>query len=422
MGGLDNALRHSWLAMIRESMGHAIRPAEVPAVHASGPLPYHVLLLGGGVAVGLGVTRRNRALPGHLARHLASISGRGVDVDINAWLGMTLQDARADLDRRDLSRYDAIMLTLGCADALARLSVEGWRAGLEALLVRLLNRTSPEAQTVVVGGEAVWSPYLNALLTRSAERRLDEFNRHSRELCWSLPRTSYLAPVTKRSSDITPYSVLDYDRVGRAAAAHLARRLVHQQGQAPSHSTAQDPPRLPSLATLGLLDLTTDALIDRVVARTRSAFGVAGAALTVLGPGAVGPQSVAGEQEPSRTADRPSLEAATAAERGGLAVRDLRLDPRFLHCPLARRRVAFYAGYPVWAPTGECVAVLTVFDPQPRTFSDQEMTVLRNHALVIQDALAEPVPIAPRTPARRESRPLTDNAPAAPTSVRARHA
>jgi hypothetical protein len=401
MGAVEDALRHGWLTLIAESMGHALRPVEIPTVHASGPLPYRVLLVGGGVAVGLGVTRRDRALPGHIARHLASITGRGVDLDVTAWVGMTLGDARAELDGRDPTRYDAIMLTLGSADALARLPVEDWRARLEPLLLALTNRTPPETRIVVVGADAsVWSPYLNPLITRSPARRLDDFNEVSRELCWALPRTSYLAPVGKPSSDTTQYSVLDYDHVGRVVAAHLARRLARR----PPPPAALGPSLTPDAA--GLTDLSHDAVVDHVVGRARAAFGVEGATLTVLDRAEGAPEA-------------GSLHAATAAEPGGLAVRNLSEDARFSTCPLARRhRMAFYAGHPVYAPSGECIAVLSIFDPRPRSFSLSEMAVLRDHALLIQEALARPVPARPRISGRRERPSRTDTAPARLPGVR----
>jgi GAF domain-containing protein len=82
----------------------------------------------------------------------------------------------------------------------------------------------------------------------------------------------------------------------------------------------------------------------------------------------------------------------------------------------------FYAGYPVHFSGGECVAVLTIFDPRPRTFSAQEMSVLRNHALLIQDAIAQSSPRRhARAPGRRE-RPVQAEPVRHPAAASARHA
>lgn len=388
---LERASRQGWLTLLAARLECALHPEDTPAVHASGPVPYRVLLLGGGPAVGLGVSRQDRALPGHLARHLASITGRGVDLDITAGLGMTVAGARTVIEERDLTPYDAVVLTLGVAEALTALPAHEWRERLEPFLAGLLVKASAHTRIVLIGSHhSSWSPYLNPVITRLPARRLEEFNRISRELCWALPRTSYLAPVAKRSPDVTQYSVLDYDRLGRAAAGHLADRLARETAPGARAGGRERAAGAPTLADLGLLGLGPDTVIDRVVRRTRWAFGVEGAALTVLGPTEVWPGSTVGPQKQDRSPRLASLDAATARERGGLAIRNLHTDPRFHDSPLARRhRMAFYAGYPVHAPTGECVAVLAIFDPQPRTFSGQEMTVLRNHALLIQEALTQ---------------------------------
>lgn len=384
-------MRNGWLALVTRHVESALHPRDSSPVHAAGPLPYRVLLLGGGAAIGLGVSRQERALPGHLARHLASITGRGVDLDVTARLGMTLARARAETERRDLRRYDAIVLTLGVADALTALPISQWRDRLEAFLDTLLQTTSPHARILAIGAHhSSWAPYLPPRLTRTARGRLADFNRTCRELCWSLPRTSYLNSVNRDSADATRYSVLDYERVGRAAAGHLAQRLARQPARCdpPTPEAAAD---TATLATLGLLDLAPDAVIDRVVAQARRAFGAEGATLTVLGQSARWLRSVAGAQEHSPPW-ATSLSAA-AAQPGGLAIRDLGDDSRFHRSPPPPQPpIAFYAGYPIYAPTGEAVAVLAIFDPLPRTFSSQEMAILRNHALLIQEA------ITPRAP------------------------
>ena len=60
---------------------------------------------------------------------------------------------------------------------------------------------------------------------------------------------------------------------------------------------------------------------------------------------------------------------------------DLRADDWFRENRLVSRHgMAFFAGCGVQALDGEFLAVLGIFDPRPRTFSDQEMSLLRDHA------------------------------------------
>ena len=424
---LTNVLRQGWLTLLTGSVQTAIRAAGAPTVHASGPLPYRLLLLGGGAAVGLGVSRHDRALPGHLARHLASITSHGVDLDVTARLGMTLDDARTEVDRLQLTGYDAIVLTLGTADALSALPTEQWRERLELLLTALLNKTCADTQILAIGAhESSWAPYLHPRVTRLASHRLTAYNRVCRELCWSLPRTSYLAAHEKPSAPTDQFTVLDYDRIGRTVAAHLARRLTSPGASPTAHSldTAAN-------NTTGPLEPTKQgpkAAIDRAVARTRGAFGVAGATVTLLRPTEVALRDAA----PSYHSESP---AAVAAQGRGLAVTNLREDARFRNGALARRHgigfyalhyamvvviamsiglfappfgIGFYAAHPIYAPTGEPVAVLAIFDPQPRTFSVPEMAVLRDHALLIEDLILvqDLIAVAPRkspTPRRVRS-------------------
>jgi hypothetical protein len=128
-------------------------------------------------------------------------------------------------------------------------------------------------------------------------------------------------------------------------------------------------------------------VIDRVVARVRSAFGVEGSSLTRLGrrDGAASSSARAGGQ--ATTSRSASLALATVRAPDGLAVTNLRDDTRFRHSRLASRHgMAFFAGYRVEVPTGEAVAVLAIFDRLPRTFSAQEMDLLRDHARLIEQA------------------------------------
>jgi hypothetical protein len=379
--GVKDVVRQWRLALVVHDVQNAVQPPDADTVRSAGPAPYRVLLLGGGVSAGLGVSRRVVALPGHLARHLTAITGRGVEIDVDACVGMTVSDARSRADQRNLRSYDAIVTALGVADALAGVPAGDWRRQAELLLAGLLQGALPTARVVVVGLDVTsWSPYVRAALAGGADRRMREYNAISRELCWGLPRASYLRLPGKQSGDAGFHTVRDYDRFGRAVAAHLAPRLERLLPSAPP-SDDEAPTNL-MFSAQGLSDLPLDAVVDRVLARVRSVFGVEGAALTPLRD-----ETASSDEE----LPEPSayLAGATAVESGGLSVRNLRQDPRFQDGRLAAQHgMAFYAGYGVQTPSGDPVAVLSIFDPRPRTFSGQEMGLLRDHALLIERALA----------------------------------
>jgi hypothetical protein len=389
-----HVFRRWLLSVMLSRLEFAVQPESVPTVRSPGPAPYRLLLVGGGISVGLGVSRRGVALPGQLARHLAAITGRGVDVDVSTRVGTTVSEVRANLDRWNLVAYDAVVLALGTADALAALPPEEWRTQCELLLAGLQQRTSPTARIVVMSLDTeFWAPYLSQRMTRGGGDRVHAFNTISRELCWGLSRTSFVRVPKKQSTADVQHSVQDYDRCGRAVAAHLADRLVLTP--APASGLGEETPPNVTLAGLGLLGLPVDGVIERVVGRLRIVFGVEGSTLASL-------DHWEGDHDDAASRPSDALAAATAAASGGLAVRDLRRDPRFRDGRLAARHgMAFYAGYPVLTPAAEPLGVLAVFDPHPRSFSPQEMGLLRDHALVIEEALARSA-ASRGTRARRE--------------------
>ncbi len=310
-------------------------------------------------------------------------------MEVTARLGMTLMEARTEIDRRESIGYDAVVLTLGTADALAALPTPQWSERFELLLTALLNKTRGDTQILALGAHpSSWAPYLHPHLTRMAARRLVDYNQVCRELCWSLPCTSYLAPLDKVSAPTTQYSAHDYERIARTVAAHLAHRLARPSTPSrPRPSTDTSSGHL-SLASLGLLDQSPRTAVARIVARAQAAFGVEGAVVTELpGTEASPVASVEGRNEESSTeAHSP---AAAAANAGGLAIANLRGDARFQNSSWVRRHgISFYAAHPIYGASGQAIAVLAIFDPQPRTFSPLEMAVLRDHALLIQEMVS----------------------------------
>ncbi len=127
----------SWLASSKQSWRQLPRPERSAVTESRGPDPDRILLLGSGIAVGYGVVTHELALAGHLARHLASLTGRGASVAVLASPQLDCAKAREILRLTDLSRYDAIVLTLGGFDGLTFLTVRAWKRGIRAVLDQL---------------------------------------------------------------------------------------------------------------------------------------------------------------------------------------------------------------------------------------------------------------------------------------------
>lgn len=72
----------------------------------------------------------------------------------------------------------------------------------------------------------------------------------------------------------------------------------------------------------------------------------------------------------------------------GILVADGRRDRRLLAVDRVRDgSIRFYAGYPIYAPRGEPVGVLSVFDPAPRLPDSRELLLLKRFATTTQQRL-----------------------------------
>ena len=97
---------------------------------------------------------------------------------------------------------------------------------------------------------------------------------------------------------------------------------------------------------------------------------------TVAGGAGLAPDSVGGQ---GPLAD--SLCTVTAGGQGPLVVTDAPADPRVAHLPPVRAgAVGSYLGMPLTGSGGFTVGALCVFDPAPRTWSDSDVSLLRQLA------------------------------------------
>ena len=111
-----------------------------------GPDPLRLLVLGDSTAAGVGAPTQLEALPGNLARELASLVNRGVSWEARGRNGATAHDLVTDYLPTD--SYDVIFVTIGANDALGIRSRAAFGRDFRTVLEHL-RATSPSAAILV---------------------------------------------------------------------------------------------------------------------------------------------------------------------------------------------------------------------------------------------------------------------------------
>lgn len=352
-------------------------------VNGPGYDPDRVLLLGGSSAVSWGVLDHDLGLAGHLARQVAPITGRGIDVQVIASPALGVDRALVELDTELLARTDAVVLTLGTREAFEFMSVARWRSGLTRVLDAIADAPGHPA-VVVVGAEEVSPVPLPRWFARIAMSRAVELNAATRALIADRPQTAFVASALVADGP-GPEGLYDADRpelYGRAARA-IAPTLSAALDGRPQRveSVTDERGRLEAVARARAADDAQRGELDRLVAAIRDLVGAVDAALVLVGQHEVSPL-VTGAATHHSVPRENSLAGVAIGFRGGLIIPDLALDERFRGRPdvTGPPHYRAYAGVPVRSPAGHSVAVLAVVDARPREFSPQELALLREFA------------------------------------------
>jgi hypothetical protein len=211
-----------WLRNSGQSWRLLPTPPDRPVAHSAGTNPDSVLLVGAGVAVGYGVRTADLALGGYLARQLTTLTGRGADVESEAALGMRVARAATTLAKFNLSRFDALVLTLGSDEALNLVPSTQFRRDLEALLGWIDVNAPPRMSVVFVGIPHMPSMMkMPALFAGAVGRQCDRLDHELRLACAAHPRAIY-APFTPEPGNL----LLDADRNTYAKWAALIAPTV----------------------------------------------------------------------------------------------------------------------------------------------------------------------------------------------------
>lgn len=374
-----------WLGFSVNSWARSPCPSESPAVHGGGIDPARVLLVGSGIAAGYGVLTHELGFAGHLARRLAVLSGRAIDIDIHVSADMTARACAEQLSRLSLSRFDAIVLVVGAVEALRLRSTGSWRKDIGALLETTRRISPAETEIFVVsmpmiGATTPFPAVFNSLVTHQSR----QFTAIAIELAEALPLTSVIA--LDRVETLRSPGTASGERWASVIAPPISDVLRRSVSVPQRLESADEQGRQRSLDVLGILDSGPSASFDLIASIARDLFDVPMAAITFIDEDRQWMKAAIGFV--STVIPRQDAFCNVTIEGARqFVIEDTRDDAQFADGPLVTGpdEVRFYAGYPIESPDGHRVGALCVMDDAPRHFSDREAALLRSLALRVQE-------------------------------------
>ncbi|TFD76961.1 GAF domain-containing protein [Cryobacterium fucosi] len=391
----------AWAMAAEREFSNIPMPTDAPQAHSAGVDSDRVLIFGSGPAVGRGVMSHDLALPGALARAISARTGRGVDVDVVARPRMTSVTALAELGDLRLTRFDAIVVTLGVNESVTLASERVWRLELGRLLHQLVRSSSGSTRVFVAGVQPIRSiPIFDSPLGDVANGHARGLNRFTAAICAEVPRATFVPfdgapPPTSdryRSPEVYAHwagllatSMVPELETERFAFAQEGTPLVLRD------AATREAMRQHAVDRLGILDTAPEERYDRIADIARILFGTRSAAVTVI------------DRDRQWHKARVSLDLdevprsssfCTVTIQGPepMVVADALLDDRFRESPLVvgEPHIRFYAGFPIESPSGERIGALCVFDPEPRPDGEVDLVLLRELALMVQRELQHP--------------------------------
>ncbi|CAN5502998.1 hypothetical protein BH10ACT4_BH10ACT4_09950 [soil metagenome] len=376
-----------WLEMSTNSWLRFPNPAGDPTVHGPGSSPARILLAGSGIAAGHGVLTHDLALAGQLARRLAALTNRGVDIDIVARAGMTAKECTTRLASLELSRFDAIVLAVGVVEALGLRSSQSWRDDMTDL-IGSVRRNSPVETQIFVVALPMFSPLSKfpRVFERLVTRQARAFNTITKQICADLPRS-----VVVEVDHAEAHRAMDgttHERWASQIAPPISETL--RRSASLRREVVDEGLRQQSLDDLDILDSAPFESFDLIASIARDLFDVPMAAITYIDEDRQWMKSAIGF--PAETIPRAdAICNVTIGESRQFVLEDTREDARFADSPLVAGAggVRFYAGYPIESPDGHRLGALCVMDVEPRRFTSADASLLRSLALRVQELLGE---------------------------------
>jgi hypothetical protein len=136
--------------------------------------------------------------------------------------------------------------------------------------------------------------------------------------------------------------------------------------------------RVQALYQSGVLDTGAEERFDRITRQARDHFGVSSASIALITADAQVIKSVVGPI--GQDLPRGIAFCAKTIERDRtLVISDASRDPEWRNHPLVAGgpRIRFYAGHPISTVDGWRIGTLCLIDDQPRTFTEEDVRVLR---------------------------------------------
>jgi hypothetical protein len=366
--------------------GQLPMPDDSPVIHAIGPDPDRLLMVGGATVQGVGVTSHELGLGGHFARRLSMLTGRGVDLELASSETLTFEQAVDRTAEYDLPRFDAVILVMGIREAAGWAPIEEWSRGLS----HLLDAVSTVPQVFVLGvPDFTANIALPSIIARITVRRIGRYNAAARAISQRIPGVEFVPFIPAPVVGFAPFgSTTVYERWADSLAPSIALGLDPRRHVLRPLERVDENVRQSALDALGVIDSGVDERVDRIARMARDLLGASGASVTFLDHDR---QWIKSAVSMSRSdMERAESFCNTTISRPRLfVVEDAAVDEVFSGHPwvVGEERVRFYAGYPLEAPEGVRVGALCVVDTKPRHFSRTEAALLRELALRVQALL-----------------------------------
>lgn len=398
IGGVAHRFGVLYLALFERISANSWRPMPRPpagtaVTRGPGHDPDRVLLAGRGSSIGWGVVSHDIGLAGHLARATSTLTGRGTDVEVAAERSMSIPALKQLLTPQVLSRYDAIVLTLGTREAFELIPTAKWVDDVTSLLDHIVAGREVSPAVVVVGAEeAPPVPFPRPFAGRGMARAR-ALNAATRAIVAQRSRVAYADSAMVAGPGSTR-GLLDADFISiyRQCAAAIAPALAELLDDSPARlrHPVDEEARWKAVAYLHAHAEPDDERIANLLTTLTNLLMVRSADLFFVDRDNVRTLAATTGLVPSRPRDE-TLSSEALEYRGGLVIPDLTVDPRMRDRPevVGPPHLRFYAAHPVESPDGHRVAVLAVVDTVPRELTSAEMSVLREHAIRVGDVLFE---------------------------------
>jgi hypothetical protein len=255
------------------------------------------------------------------------------------------------------------------------------RSLLSADVARRLNRLVSDLRPQLVGTSSIT---VAVPADPRADADLAAFVDILRAGAEALTRVVRLEPLPEETGARQRFTVW-----GAAIAEAVAAAAVEPVVWTDAFERLDERRRVAAMRRLGPFDLEWEAMLRRLVEHAARAYGAASAAVSVLGGQEVEYLAVHGDVP--RVVPRHETICDTALRTyGGVIVGDAQADDRFKDLPLVRSgAVRFYAGHRIDSPEGQPVAVLCVFDGEPRSVRGQDIALLRDFACIAERRIRE---------------------------------